>query len=619
MPTTTPSHGAPRAQHTALVPAAIAALGIVFGDIGTSPLYALKACFAAEYGLTPDAPTVYGVLSLILWSLTVVVSVKYVIFIMRADNEGEGGILALLALLRPAAAPGQSPALDPAARATGALAALGLFGAALLYGDGLITPAISVLSAVEGVNVATPALARFVVPTSVALLLALFLVQSKGTARLGGLFGPVMGLWFATIAVLGGREIMQRPGVLAAVNPVYAARFLVAHGTHGILVLGAVVLAVTGAEALYADMGHFGRKPIRAAWFAAVFPALLLNYFGQGALLLRDPHAVANPFYQLAPAALLYPLVVLASAATIIASQALISGAFSLARQTIQLGYSPRMRIVHTSASEAGQIYVPAVNSILAVGCLALVLGFRSSDALSAAYGIAVTGTMAITTLLFYVVARRQWRWSLVRAGTVAAAFLAVDVTVFGANLTKIAQGGWVPLVVASTLFLLMTTWHWGRRILLQRRRATAVPLETLLTTLAAKPPVRVPGTAVFLSSHSDVVPGALLPQVTHSHVLHAQVVLMSVEAADTPTVPPTEQVRVAARHLPLQTTRRSGSERAERFGSLQEVREAVEREYILKKLEETNGNVTRTAELLGLERSNLYRKMKTLGIGPKE
>src|SRR5262245_1356298 len=406
----------------------LTALGIVYGDIGTSPLYAMRQCFDKEYGLAPTQTTVYGVLSLIVWSLILVISVKYIVFIMRADNRGEGGILALLALLL------QQERRMSDRRRRVFLVSLGLFGAALLYGDGIITPAISVLSAVEGVNVVTPAFERYhIVILSMAILFALFAVQRLGTARVGGAFGPFMMLWFVTIALLGLAEIAREPQILIAVNPWYGIRFFLEHGKHGFLVLGAVVLVVTGGEALYADMGHFGRRPIEYAWFALVLPALLLNYFGQGALLLRDPSATANPFFLLAPRMLIWPLVGIATIAAIIAAQALISGAFSLTQQSVQLGYSPRVTIVHTSHRQVGQIYIPEINKALMVGCLLLVLAFKDSSGLGAAYGIAVTGTMAITSILFYVVARSRWNWSLAHVGTLTAAFLFIDLSFFSA------------------------------------------------------------------------------------------------------------------------------------------------------------------------------------------
>jgi KUP system potassium uptake protein len=538
---------------------ALAALGIVFGDIGTSPLYALKACFSPEYGLAPTPANVLGVLSLIVWALTLVVSVKYIAFIMRADNCGEGGILALLALVRgppdvakPDGTPGAAATPPPpgAGRRSATLVALGLFGAALLYGDGVITPAISVLSAVEGLEVATPVLARVVVPLAVILLVALFLVQRQGTGRVGRVFGPVMLLWFVIIGTLGVREIGARPGVLRALDPLHGARFLAAHGARGALVLGAVVLAVTGAEALYADMGHFGRRPIRLAWFALVFPMLLLNYFGQGALLLRDPAAAANPFYLLAPPAMLYPLVVLATVATVIASQALISGAFSLTQQAMQLGYAPRLRVLHTSARVAGQIYVPTVNGALMVGCVLLVLGFRSSDRLSAAYGIAVTGTMVITTVLFYVVARTRWGWPRLVAGAVVALFIAVDGAFLLTNLVKIAHGGWVPLAIAALVFTLLTTWERGRLELLARRRAAGRPFEAFVAELEASLVARVPGTAVFLTGQSKGAPPVLLRYIAHTRTLQDTAVLLSVLSTDRPAMADDERVTVD--RLPL-------------------------------------------------------------------
>src|SRR4051812_17419292 len=435
----------------------LTALGVVYGDIGTSPLYALRECFKAEYGIAATHDNVLGVLSLILWSLILVVSVKYIAFILRADNRGEGGILSLLALL-----------LQHTRRADEkshrlALVAAGLFGAALLCGEGVITPAISVLSAVEGLEVGRPALVHLVVPITLLILFALFMVQRYGTARVGAAFGPMMLVWFITIATLGIRSISQTPSVLLAINPVYAVRFFAEHGAAGFLTLGAVVLCITGCEALYADMGHFGKRPIRVAWFIAALPALLLNYFGQGALLLRDTRAAVNPFYLLAPQSFQWMLLIIATAAAIVASQALISGAYSLTQQSIQLGYSPRMQIVHTSEKQAGQIYIPEINKALMVGCLVLVLTFRSSSALSAAYGIAVTGAMSITSLLFGVVARSRWGWSRLRVGALVSAFLLIDLSFLSANVVKLKHGGWVPLALAIGIYLLMSTWKRGR------------------------------------------------------------------------------------------------------------------------------------------------------------
>lgn len=526
-------------RRTASGPAALAALGVVFGDIGTSPLYALKACFAPEYRLEPTPPNVFGVLSLIIWSLTLVVSVKYIAFVMRADNHGEGGILALLALIR------QPTAESRAKPVSSLVVALGLFGAALLYGDGVITPAISVLSAVEGVKVQAPGLGHVVLPLSLVVLAVLFSGQRFGAARIGRVFGPLMLAWFLVIGVLGAAELFHAPEVFLAVNPLEALRFFAAHRIRGVAVLGAVVLAVTGAEALYADMGHFGKRPIRVAWFGLVFPALLLNYLGQGALMLRHPAAVENPFYLLAPRILLYPLIGLATFATVIASQALISGAFSLTNQAMHLGYSPRMRVVHSSANAEGQIYIPTVNTMLMIACLVLVAGFRSSDRLAAAYGIAVTGTMAATSVLFFVVARSRWHWSSTTAGALTAAFLVIDLTFFGTNLIKIVAGGWVPICIAIAVYTLMTTWAAGHDYLVEARRRGAIPMESLFRRLDADGVHRTPGTAVLLSAHLDGAPALLLRLIDHTTTLPERVVLLSLLSANVPTVPDAEQITV--------------------------------------------------------------------------
>ena len=518
----------------------LTALGIVYGDIGTSPLDALQQCFTSqEHVIAPTMENVYGILALIVWLLILVVSVKYLRFIMRADNRGEGGILALLALV-----------LQQERRRTDSkrriiLVSLGLFGAALLYGDGIITPAISVLSAVEGLHVATPAFDSMIVWLSLLILFVLFSVQRLGTGRVGTTFGPIMALWFVAIAVLGVVEIAREPRILLALNPWHGVQFFRANGRIGFLTLGAVVLAVTGAEALYADMGHFGRRPIRLAWFGLVLPALLLNYFGQGALLLRDPAAIANPFFHLAPDVVLIPLVVLATMAAIIASQALISGAFSLTQQAVQLGYSPRVTILHTSRSEAGQIYIPEINKALMVGCLLLVVSFRSSQNLGAAYGIAVTGTMAITSLLFGVVARARWNWPLTRIVPLTAIFLAIDVSLFLANVIKIAFGGWVPIVIAVAVFTLMSTWKKGRGLLNQALHAGALPLDLFLNDVARRKPPRVPGTAVFMTSSNAGVPVVLLHHLKHNKVLHEQVILMSVITHEVPEISADQRVTV--------------------------------------------------------------------------
>jgi KUP system potassium uptake protein len=517
----------------------LTALGIVYGDIGTSPLYALRQCFMPEYGLSPVQSNVYGVLSLIVWLLILVVGIKYIVFIMRADNRGEGGILALLALLL------QQERRNADSRRRFLLISLGLFGAALLYGDGMITPAMSVLSAVEGIEVATPHLTALVVPLSLVILFALFMVQRFGTGRVGGAFGPVMTIWFVTIAILGLREIVYEPRILFALNPIYGVRFFRENGPPSFLILGAVVLAVTGAEALYADMGHFGKRPIRLAWFGLVMPSLLVNYFGQGALMLRDPSAAAQPFFGLAPHALRLPLVALATVAAVIASQALISGAFSLTRQSVQLGYSPRVTIVHTSKREAGQIFIPEINQVLMVGCLIIVLGFRSSAALGAAYGIAVTGTMGITSLLFYVVAKQRWNWSTLHAVGLTAAFLVIDLSLFAANAVKIRSGGWVPIFIAIAVFTLMTTWKRGRTLLNGVLQAGSLPLDFFLSDVGRRKPPRVPGTAVFMTSSADGVPLVLLHHLKHNKVLHEQVILMSIVTQEVPEIPARDRVRV--------------------------------------------------------------------------
>jgi KUP system potassium uptake protein len=527
----------PRGKRLALL--SLTALGIVYGDIGTSPLYALQQCFTSkEHTIPPTTANVYGVLSLIVWLLVLVVAVKYLVFIMRADNRGEGGILALLALLLQQERRSMS-------RRRIVLVGLGLFGAALLYGDGMITPVISVLGAIEGLNVVTPAFQSMIVPISVLVLLLLFLVQRFGTGRVGTAFGPIMCLWFLTIGGLGIWEVAKEPRILAALNPLHGLSFFVENGRVGFLTLGAVVLAVTGAEALYADMGHFGKRPIRLAWFALVMPALLLNYFGQGAVLLRNPAAVANPFYFLAPRSLLIPLVVLATTAAVIASQALISGAFSLTRQAVQLGYSPRVTILHTSRSEAGQIFVPEINNILMIGCIVLVVAFGSSQAIGAAYGIAVTGTMAITSLLFAVVARSRWNWSLAHVLPIMLAFLTIDISLFAANVIKIWYGGWVPIAIAIGVFTLMSTWKTGRYLLTKTLNAGALPLDLFLGDVARRKPPRVPGTAVFMTSSNEAVPVVLLHHLKHNKVLHEQVILMSVVTHEVPEVHAADRVSV--------------------------------------------------------------------------
>jgi KUP system potassium uptake protein len=531
---TKPAHKAgPRGR--ALLHLALVTLGVVYGDIGTSPLYALKECFSGLHSIPPTRENVLGVLSLVFWSLNFVVSFKYITFVLKADNRGEGGILALLALVRP---------LGKTSGIRAVLITLGLFGAALLYGDGVITPAISVLGAVEGLSVATPAFKEYVWPLAVVILSVLFFFQRHGTARVGQVFGPIMAVWFASIALLGVRGIMMHPDVLKAVNPWYAYDLFVRDGVRGFLILGSVVLVLTGAEALYADMGHFGRRPIRVTWFAIVLPCLLLNYFGQSALLLVHPSAKTNPFFSLVPEWGLYPMVGIATAAAIVASQALISGAFSLTRQAVQLGYSPRVTIIHTSKSEMGQIYIPEVNTALWIGCVALVMGFKSSSALAAAYGIAVTGTMIITTLLFYAVARDQWNWSQWKAGALTAIFLTVDLAFFAANLVKIADGGWFPIVVAIVIYTLMMTWSKGRSRLMAIVRENTLPMDLFLQDVAKRKPLRVPGTAVFLTSDPSGAPPVLLHHLKHNKVLHDHVMLLSVLGEEIPQVDEKDRVR---------------------------------------------------------------------------
>jgi KUP system potassium uptake protein len=509
----------------------LTALGVVYGDIGTSPLYALRECFKAEYGIHPTPANIVGVLSLIVWTLILVVSVKYIVFILRADNRGEGGILSLLALLLQRERRGE----DRKRRMI--LVVLGLFGAALLTGEGVITPAISVLSAVEGLEVGAPALARLVVPVTLVILFVLFMAQRYGTSRVGSALGPIMLLWFITIGTLGAREIIQTPEVIRALNPWYGVRFFLDHGVAGFLTLGAVVLCITGCEALYADMGHFGKRPIRIAWFTAALPALMLNYFGQGALLLRSPSAASNPFYLLAPPGFQWPLLIIATAAAIVASQALISGAFSLTQQSIQLGYSPRMQIIHTSEREAGQIYIPEINKALMVGCLLLVVAFRSSSALSAAYGIAVTGAMAITSMMFGIVARQRWNWPLSRVIALTTAFLVIDLSFFAANVIKIEHGGWVPLLLAIGIYTLMSTWKRGRQQLGRLQDSNAMPIDTFLTSISRNPPARVKGTAVFMTSSPEGVPVVLLHHLKHNKMLHKTVILLSVQTRGIPEV----------------------------------------------------------------------------------
>jgi len=517
----------------------VAAVGVVYGDIGTSPLYTLKEVFTGGYGVPVNHDGVLGILSLILWSLLWVVSFKYVMFILRADNQGEGGTMALTALAR------RATAAHPRLRTL--MVICGLIGASLFYGDSMITPAVSVLSAVEGMGLAFDGIDHWVVPISLVVLVALFLVQKHGTDKIGKLFGPIMVAWFVVLGALGGHGISQSPEVLRAFNPGWAVNFFIVHPGMGVAILGAVVLALTGAEALYADMGHFGRKPIARAWFALVLPALVLNYFGQGAILLQNPEAARNPFYLLAPSWALLPLVGLATMATVIASQAVISGAFSLTRQAIQLGYIPRMQIQHTSSDEQGQIYIGAVNWTLMVGVVLLVIGFESSGALAAAYGVAVTGTMLMTTILVSSVMLLLWKWPPVLAVPILLGFLFVDGLFFAANVPKIVQGGAFPVLAGGVLYLLMSTWKRGKQILVERIDEGALPLPVFISSIRIQPPHRVEGTAVFLTARPDAVPHALLHNMLHNQVLHSQVVLLTVVSEDQPRVPEQERFEVEA------------------------------------------------------------------------
>jgi len=522
-------HPSPEQNNSRFLKLTLVALGVVYGDIGTSPLYAIRQCFRGDGGLSVTTANVLGILSLVFWSLVIVISLKYLAFVMRADNNGEGGILALAALV--------TRTQGNKRWVTLLLAMLGLFGAALLYGDGMITPAISVLSAIEGLNVATNIFEPYVIPISLIILISLFLFQRRGTAGIGAIFGPVMILWFAVLAVLGVFSILHEPGVFSALDPRFAIRVFSRNGWQAFAVLGTVFLVVTGGEALYADMGHFGKNPIQFGWFSYVLPALLLNYFGQGALLLRDPSAVDNLFYHLAPAWALYPLVVLATAATVIASQAVISGSFSLTRQAMQLGYCPRLAIIHTSSEKVGQVYVPAVNRALLVGTISLVIGFKHSGNLAAAYGVAVSATMVITTILIFVVAYRLWKWPLPTALVISVAFLAVDLGFFASNITKIPTGGWVPLLVASVIFALMTTWKQGRKQLKKKLDARILHLQDFLEELKRKNPVRVPGAAVFLAGNPSGAPETLIKNVKHNNVLHEKVILLHVITSEIPYV----------------------------------------------------------------------------------
>jgi len=507
----------------------IGAIGVVFGDIGTSPLYSLKECFSAEHGIPFSQAAVMGIISMLFWAMIIVVSLKYVLFVMRADNGGEGGVLALMALaLRTAA---------PRSKRAKMLMMFGIFGACMFYGDAVITPAISVMSAVEGLEIAAPGLSHFVIPITLVILCALFLIQRSGTSTVGKLFGPVMLVWFVALGALGLLHLVNAPGILMAVSPHYAIGFLMEHSLQAFVVLGSVFLVLTGAEALYADMGHFGARPIRYGWFALVMPCLMLNYFGQGAMLLQNPSAIENPFYLMVPQMLQLPMVLLATLATVIASQAVISGAFSLTSQAIQLGFVPRMRIRYTSAAEIGQIYLPVINWILLVLVIVVVVSFKKSDNLAAAYGIAVTTTMVITTFLAVVVMRNVWKWNPVLVMLIGLGFLMVDLAFFSANLLKVAEGGWFPLLLGGTAFFLLMTWYSGRKLLRARSLEDGIPLEPFIAGLLAHPPHRVEGTAVFLTGNSEYVPVSLLHNLKHNRVLHERVVFLTFVTRDIPYV----------------------------------------------------------------------------------
>jgi KUP system potassium uptake protein len=514
----------------------LGAIGVVYGDIGTSPLYAIKQTFGAQ-AVPPTEENVLGILSLMFWSLILVVSVKYAGFIMRADNQGEGGIMALTALAQRSVRSSQ--------QARWWIIVLGLFGAALFFGDGVITPAISVLGAVEGLEVLAPKLSHFVVPIAAVIVLFLFAFQNRGTGRVGAVFAPIMSLWFVVLAVLGGWHIFENPGVLRAISPYYAVQFFVHEHWVAFFALGTVVLCITGAEALYADMGHFGKRPIRISWFGLVLPALVLNYFGQGALLIANPAAAENPLFMMVPSSLLIPMIVLATAAAVIASQAVISGAFSVTREAIQLGYLPRMEVRHTSKETRGQIYLPWINRMLLVLTLAVVVGFRSSDNLGAAYGIAVVGTMTIDSILVMIVFRRMWNWSKPHVAIVGGMFLIVDAAFLTANADKVEHGGWFPLVLGAVIFTMMATWRRGRELVMREIRQSGLALQPFISSISAHPPLRVPGTAVFLTANLDAVPHALLHNLKHNKVLHERNVLLTVEVLETPTAEDDERVTI--------------------------------------------------------------------------
>lgn len=515
----------------------IGALGVVFGDIGTSPLYALRECFYGPHAIAPLKENILGVLSLIFWALILIISIEYISIIMRADNDGEGGILALMSLLR------RSKFKN---KWIGSMVLLfGLFGAALLYGDSIITPAISVLSAVEGLNIATPLFEPYIIPLTILILIVLFSVQKRGTSGIGRVFGPVTFTWFIVIAALGIVSVLENPEIFTAVNPYYAVNFFIENGFHGFVILGAVFLVVTGGEALYADMGHFGRKPIKITWFALVLPSLLLNYFGQGALLLRNPEAAINPFYILAPEWALYPLVILATFAAVIASQAVISGAFSLTFQALQLGYLPRMKIIHTSEDERGQIYIPQLNTMLFFATIALVISFKSSSNLASAYGIAVTTTMLMTTILLLITTIKLWHWNKIIAVTVVFFFIILDAAFWGANMLKLFQGGWVPLVIGLLIYITMKTWNSGRRKLLEKIKQQTTSLEYFVTEILSIRLIAIPGTAIYMSSNKDGTPPPLIQNIKHNRLLHKQVIILTILIQKVPHIKQDDRLEI--------------------------------------------------------------------------
>lgn len=532
---TTTEESSPQNSKNKLLYMSLLAIGVVYGDIGTSPLYAIRECFYGPHriGTTPD--NIFGILSLVFWSLILVITVKYLLIILRADHDGEGGILALMELVRP----GQKGFKFVV------ISTLGIFGAALLYGDGMITPAISVLSAVEGLEVATPFFKPFIIPVTIAILIGLFLFQKKGTSLVGSVFGPITIIWFLTIAGLGFSQIITKPEVLAALNPYYAVHFFIIHGVHGLIVLGVVFLVVTGGEALYADIGHFGKAPIRLAWFTIVLPCLVINYFGQGALLLKSPAMASNPFYLMAPSWMLYPLVILATLATIIASQAVISGAFSLTFQAINLGYLPRLKVKHTSVSSRGQIFLPQVNNFLMIATILVVLGFQTSSNLASAYGLAVTMTMAITSILAFIAMNKIWKWGLVISVLVTTMFLTVDLSFLGSNLTKIADGGWLPLLVGIAGIVMMRTWQKGRKFLALQISRRATPLDEVISDFEHKKYPTISGTAVYLAKDPSKTPLALTQNLKHNKVIHEQIIILTAETTKSPRVHESERINV--------------------------------------------------------------------------